>query len=283
MRDPAPFLLAVLFCVASAAAHGQPETTYSEVFYPSGKLRIQAYLYKPDGDGPFPVVIYNHGSRDGNEQRSVPFQYVGNMLKKAGYLVLVPERRGYGKSDGQLWWQDIGRNPAGLVPRLQSETDDVLAALDYLRKLPAADASRVGIMGWSFGGVVTMLAVSRSGAFRAAVNQAGGALTWNENAYLRSALVDAAEKASTPTLFLVAQNDRTTASITMLAEIFRSREVPHRMVIYDPFTPARGTNVGAPGHAVFTAQGTKVWESDVVQFLGRYLGAGSSIKGPSSQ
>src|SRR5258708_7250038 len=92
----------VFFCIAAAAAQGQPETesAYSEVFYPSANLRIQAYLYKPDGDGPFPVVIYNHGSRDGRERASVPFQYVGKMLTRAGYAVLVPERRGYGKCAG---------------------------------------------------------------------------------------------------------------------------------------------------------------------------------------
>src|SRR5256712_7662975 len=96
---------AVFFCIAAATAQGQPETesAYSEVFYPSGNLRIQAYLYKPDGDGPFPVVIYNHGSRDGRERTSVPFHYVGKMLTQAGCVVLVPERRGYGESDGSTW------------------------------------------------------------------------------------------------------------------------------------------------------------------------------------
>lgn len=279
MRDRATFLLAVFSCIAAATAHGQSaESTYSEVFYPSGSLRIQAYLYKPDGDGPFPVVIYNHGSRDGRERASVPFQYVGKMLTRAGYLVLVPERRGYGKSDGSMWWQEAGNDQSRLIARLQAETDDVLAAIDYLRTIRFADASRMGIMGWSFGGIVTMLAVSRSTAFLVAVDQAGGALAWDGNAHLRSVLSAAAEKAATPTLFMVAKNDRTTLSITTLAEIFKNRGVPHRMVIYESFTPAQGTRVTAPGHAVFSAQGASVWESDVVQFLGRYLSASALDK-----
>ncbi len=263
----------VFFCIAAATAQGQPETesAYSEVFYPSANLRIQAYLYKPDGDGPFPVVIYNHGSRDGRERASVPFQYVGKMLTRAGYAVLVPERRGYGKSDGSTWREEVGSDQYRLITRLQAETDDVLAAVEYLRTVRFADTSRMGVMGWSFGGIVTMLAASRSTAFLAAVDQAGGALSWDGNAHLRSALVAAAEKAATPTLFMVAKNDRTTSSITTLAEIFRKRGVPHRMVIYEPFTPAQGTRVAAPGHAVFSAQGTSVWESDVVQFLGLHL------------
>jgi len=118
--------------------------------------------------------------------------------------------------------------------------------------------------------------VSRSTAFAVAVDQAGAALTWDGNAQVRSALIAAAEKATTPTLFLVAQNDRTTASITTLAEIFKKRGVPHRMVIYEPFTPQQGEASIAPGHRVFSAQGINVWEKDVLEFLGRYLGATST-------
>ena len=279
-RALATFLLAVFFCVAAAAAHGQSDTasTYSEIFYPSGNLRIQGYLYKPDGDGPFPVVIYNHGSRVGNERASVPFQYVGRMLTRAGYVVLVPERRGYGKSDGSIGSQATGMDQSRLIPRLQEETDDVLAAIAYLHTVRFADTSRTGIMGWSFGGIVTMLAISRSTGFLVAINQAGGALTWDGNPYVRSAIIVAAEKAATPTLFMVAENDRTTSSVMTPAEIFKKRGVAHRMVIYQPFTPAQGSKTAAPGHAVFSAQGASVWESDVVQFLGRYLGASALDK-----
>jgi hypothetical protein len=99
---------------------------------------------------------------------------------------------------------------------------------------------------------------------------------------MRSALIAAAEKASTPALLLVAENDRTTDSITTLAEIFKKRGVPHRMVVYEPFTPqqadgavAVGFNT-APGHEVFRAQGVHVWGRDVLEFLARYLGAVST-------
>ena len=269
----ARILLSALLCLAPAAAHGQAPaaSAYTEVFYPSGGLRIQAYLYKPAGDGPFPVVIYNHGSRTGNERRSVPFEHIGRLLTEAGYAVLVPERRGYGRSDGPTWTEEVGRDMgAGFVARLQAETDDVLAGLEYLRTLPFVAANRAGIMGWSFGGIVTMFAVSRSTAFAVAINQAGGALTWNGNASVRGALVAAAERATTPTLLLVAQNDRTTGSITTLAEIYKQRGVPHRMVLYEPFTPQRA-GAAAPGHAVFSDQGLEVWKADVLEFLGTYL------------
>jgi dienelactone hydrolase len=198
--------------------------------------------------------------------------HVGTPLVHAGYVVLVPERRGYGKSDGRVWWQEAPANQADLIVRLQAETDDVLAGVDYLRTLPYIDAKRLGVMGWSFGGIVTVLAASRGNTFTVAVDQAGGALTWDSNQHLRGALVSAAEKNTVPILLLVAKNDRTTSSITTLNDIFEKRGVPHRMVIYPPFTPQRGGMSIAAGHLVFSSQGVAVWENDVIEYLGRYLG-----------
>jgi len=243
---------------------------YQDVFYASGSLRIQAYVYQPEGDGPFPAVIYNHGTRDGRERASSPFPHVGKMLTRAGYAVLVPERRGYGKSDGEIWWKEVGSDQSRLISRLQAESDDVLAGIDYLRGLSYVDTKRLAVMGWSFGGVVTMLAAARGSAFLAAVDQAGGALTWDGNSHMRSALIAAAEKSTIPTLFMVAKNDRTTASVTTLADVFKKRNVPHRLVIYEPFTPSQGGRA-APGHALFSSQGAGLWENDVIEFLGRYL------------
>ena len=262
-----------LICLVMSAARGQADSDspkYQEVFYSSGDLRIQAYLYKPDGDVRFPAVIYNHGTRDGRERASVPFPYVGRMLTRAGYAVLVPERRGYGKSDGEIWWREAGNDQSKVIRRLQAETDDVLAGAEYLRTLPYIDTNRFAVMGWSFGGVVTMLATTRSTAFVAAVDQAGGALTWDGNGHMRDALIAAAEKSATPTLFMVARNDRTTASVTTLADIFKKRNIPHRLVIYEPFTPSQAGRA-APGHAIFSSQGASLWEKDVLEFLDRYL------------
>jgi dienelactone hydrolase len=275
MRAPAAVVPALLFILATAAAQGQtePAPAYAEVFYPSGELRIQAYLYRPEGNGPFPIVIYNHGTRDGRERESLPFPHIGRMLTRAGYGVLVSERRGYGKSGGAMWWQETGNDPSRVVSRLQDETGDVLAAIDYLRTVPFADTKRMAVMGWSFGGIVTMMALSRSSAFAAAINQAGGALTWDANPFVRKALISAAEQSSTPTLLMVAKNDRTTDSITTLADVYQKRAVPHQLLIYDAFTPPRGGVGRAPGHALFSASGANLWEGDVVKFLDKYLGA----------
>jgi dienelactone hydrolase len=281
-------LIILLLLLGITPARGQPVAepqSSTEVFYYSGPLRIQAYLYRPPGNGPFPLVIYNHGSRENRERESRPFSYVGRILLQNGYAVLVPERRGYGRSDGLTYTeemrQSIGRHGAaiespGFVGRLQAESDDVLSALDYIRTLPFVDRSRLGIMGWSFGGIVTMFAVSRSGAFRAAVDQAGGALTWDGSAALRDALLAAAHQVRSPVLLMVAQNDRTTASITTLATALQAQNPATELIIYPAFTPNRNPRNSAPGHLIFSEQGSAIWENDVRGFFAKYLGGGTS-------
>src|SRR5260370_3296904 len=70
----------LLFASQAWGQDGRERQAYEEVFYPSGKLRIQAYLYKPAGEGPFPVVIYNHGPRPARERVPMPFAYMGTAL-----------------------------------------------------------------------------------------------------------------------------------------------------------------------------------------------------------
>ena len=286
LRVSITLLLGVWLCLVAGTAQSQSpaDAAYTEVFYPSGSLRIHAYLYKPSGDGPFPVVIYNHGARTGRARRPEPNEFVGNLLTRAGYVVLIPERRGNGDSDGPTLAEAIGSDLGQrFVERVEAETDDVFAALDYLRTLPFADTKRIGMMGHSLGGIVTMFAISRSTTFAVAINQAGAAGAWDISAPLRSALIAAAEKATTPTLLMVAQNDRSTESITTLGEIFKKRGVSHRVIVYGPFTPQQVSWPGAfntaPGHEVFRAQGVHVWEKDVLEFLARYL-SGASTKAP---
>ena len=110
-NTPAGFCL----CLVAAAAHSQSpaDSAYTEVFYPSGSLRIHAFLYKPNGDGPFPVVIYNHGSRTG--RRAPGAERVYRQAADRGWVRgAVPERRGYGDSDGPTLAEASARLGAGV-------------------------------------------------------------------------------------------------------------------------------------------------------------------------
>src|SRR4051794_38168653 len=81
--------------LATLAAAAAPSPTppspppYETLFYTHDGLRLEAYLYRPAGAGPFPLVVYNHGSRPGEERVEWPVAFMGRLLTGAGYAVLV--------------------------------------------------------------------------------------------------------------------------------------------------------------------------------------------------
>jgi dienelactone hydrolase len=184
----------LLLCAALASAQAAPDArAYEDAFYNSGSLRIQVHVFKPAGAGPFPAIIYNHGSRPGRERTPVPFSYIGTKLAADGYVVVVPERRGYGLSDGSSFTEAVGQDRGQrFVSRMREEADDVLAAADSLRALADVDSKRVGIMGWSLGGIVSVFAASRSQVFCAVIDQAGAALTWDSSPEMQRASKESA-------------------------------------------------------------------------------------------
>jgi len=264
------------------------QEAYETIYYKSGDLNIEAYLYKPEGNGPFPLVIYNHGSRAGSERTEVPCRYVAPMLVAAGYAVLVPERRGYGKSDGPTYGEEVGGDRGDkMMKRFREEASDVLAGLDYLknavgigsrierRTATAAthviDFNRVVIMGWSHGGVVSLLAASERHEFIALVNQAGGALTWNSSPTLQRELPAVARKIKVSALCMDAENDATTNAAKTVGEAIKSSGEWEKTIIYPPFTPTNNPSNVAPGHLIF-AQGVSIWQDDLLEFLRPRLG-----------
>ena len=240
---------------------------YQTFFYVHDGLRLEAYLYEPAGAGPFPLVVYNHGSRGGREE--MPMEYVAAVLVPAGYAVLVPERRGYGKSQGKPFEEDVGTDRGrGFVARLQAETDDVLAAIDHVSQNPKLDMRRVAVMGYSFGGMVTTLAASRSGRFKVAVVQAPGAFTWPHSPELRALLPPAAAKIRIPIACMAAQNDWQTESTRTVC---KRATGPTQLKIYPAFMPTPPLGEGANGHALFGPQGIGLWKRDLLAFLDQYL------------
>ena len=154
---------------------GLDTTTFREpelVSYPTfdevgGKPReIPAWVYKPAGKGPFPVVISIHG---GPEAQSRPwFSSTYQMwLAKLGVAVVVPNVRGsagYGKTYLGL---DNGF-------RREDSVRDIGALLDWIATRPDLDADRVAVFGGSYGGYMVLAsAVHYSDRLSAAVDIVG--------------------------------------------------------------------------------------------------------------
>ena len=266
---------AVAFAAIASALVAQTASPppYETRFYTHDGLRLEAYLYRPAGPGPFPLVVYNHGSATPDEEKKEwPAPFVARLLVPAGYAVLVPERRGYAKSEGKAFSEEIGadRGPR-YVARMDAEAGDVIAAVDDVLRDPnqRIDAKRVAIMGWSFGGIVTTLAAARGPRFAAVVVQAPGALNWDRSPELRAALTKAATRIVVPIQCAVAENDRTTESARAICK--QAHGTPAELKVYPPFTPTTLRENSAPGHALFGFQGVKIWGPDLLEFLGRHL------------
>jgi len=127
---------------------------------------IPAFLYKPEGAGPFPVVINIHG---GPEAQAFPtfspnIQY---MLREMKVAVLVPNVRGssgYGKSYLQL--------DNGFLRK--DSVKDIGALLDWIATQPTLDKDRVGVSGGSYGGYMVLASmVDYNNRIRAGIDVVG--------------------------------------------------------------------------------------------------------------
>jgi carboxymethylenebutenolidase len=237
------------------------------VGFKSGDLELNGFIWKPSGDGPFPAILWNHGS----EKSPGTVDSVAPYFISKGYVFFVPHRRGQGRSPGPYIMDEL--NKAGsrgergqlLVNLHEIHLDDQLAGLKYLQSLTFVDTNRIAVMGFSFGGIQTMLAVERGPGYRAAVNCSGAAETWNNASSLRSRLTEAARKAKMPVFFLQAANDYNLTPNQVLSEEVRKSRQPVETKVY----PAFGSGP-RDGHS-FCVRGTETWGPDVLKFVEAYL------------
>ncbi|MGH2355506.1 MAG: alpha/beta hydrolase family protein [Chloroflexota bacterium] len=118
------------------------------IAYPSDGLRVTGFLNVPQGDGPFPVLLINHGYVGPSSYVAVASNYAkreGDFFATHGYLTAGPDYRGHGNSPGAAAGGHL--ETAYVV--------DVLNLLASLKTFPQADTSRVGVWGHSMGGSIS--------------------------------------------------------------------------------------------------------------------------------
>lgn len=142
-----------------------PGGNYSRqiVSYRSEGLKIYALLTVPRGQRPasgWPVVVFNHGFIPPAQYRTTE-RYVAyvDAFARSGYIVLRPDYRGHGSSEG------AARGGYGTPDYVV----DVLNASSSVRRWPDADAARVGMWGHSMGGYITLRAMVATADIKAGV------------------------------------------------------------------------------------------------------------------
>jgi dienelactone hydrolase len=263
-------------CMAQSSG---PDT----VVVPSGDLKLRAVLWRPAGRGPFPAVLFNHGSghaagvdRSGRRDQRHP-DLIGPVFARHGYLFLYLFRRGDGLSTGQgtpsgdrmdsvaAATGQVARNDIQLHLLETDEMSDALAGLAFLRARSDVQPDRLAVVGVSFGGSLTVLMAERDSTLRAAVAFATAGYSWDRSPPLRARLLTAVARTVVPIFFIHAANDYTTKSGSALATEMARLGKRHLVRIYPPVghTPDEGHD--------FVDLGLPSWEPDVFGFLDEHL------------
>ncbi|MGB3617695.1 MAG: alpha/beta fold hydrolase, partial [Catalinimonas sp.] len=129
---------------------------------------LRGWMIKPrdfDERKQYPVLMYVYG---GPGSQTVENRWLGanylwyQMMADRGYIVVSVDGRGTGGRGAQFKKQTYAQ-----LGKL--ETEDQRAAARYLKTLPYVDGARVGIWGWSYGGYMTLLALTRGDEFKAGI------------------------------------------------------------------------------------------------------------------
>jgi pimeloyl-ACP methyl ester carboxylesterase len=235
---------------------------------------LEAVIFRPNGAGPFPLAIFNHGSTGRGTNPALFTETwldvgLADFLNNRGWIVAFPQRRGRGKSDGlydegfsadrrQGYTCDFDTSLSGAERAL----DDIAAAMDALRRRTDVAPSRVLIGGVSRGGVLSVAyAGMHPDQIIGVINLVGG---WvgtgcNTASRLNGTLFERGAHFDRPTLWLYGDQDP-------------FYDIQHSRNNFMLFQSAGGQGTflefnvpGGYGHAVLSAP--ELWEGPVAEYL----------------
>jgi dipeptidyl aminopeptidase/acylaminoacyl peptidase len=257
---------------AERASWGRAES----IHWTNEGLNIQGWLTYPQDYDParrYPLLVEVHGGPGGMARPAWPSSFFDfTVLSHCGYFVLRPNPRGsFGQGEaftrGNI--KDFG----------YGDLRDILAGVVYVVKHFPVDNDRVGIGGWSYGGYMTMWAVTQTHRFRAAVSGAGlanwqsyygendidqwlipffGASVYDDpGVYAKSSPITFVKNVRTPTLILVGDRDGECPTPQSF-EFWHALEtlgVENKFVVY----PNEGHSIHDPAHRRDIMQRTLDW------------------------
>ena len=211
---------------------------------------VSGLLYRPAGTAKgqkLPLILFIHGGPVGQDEWG--FDLSRQMLAAGGYAVAAVNYRG-SNGRGLAFCKAISGDWGN------KEVLDLHGAVEYLVAQGIADSARLGVGGWSYGGILTDYLIATDTRFKAAASGAGTALhlaTYGTDQYIRQYEVELgapwknldkwlqisypflkADRIKTPTLFMAGEKDFNVpaAGSEQLYQALRSQNVPTQLVIY---------------------------------------------------
>ena len=209
----------------------------------------------------YPTVLRIHGGPNGQDEHA--FSFERELFAANGYVVVAVNYRG-SNGRGGAYQKAIFADWGG------KEVVDLLGAMDHVQKIGLADPDRLGIGGWSYGGILTDYTVATDPRFKAATSGAGSALQlsmYGVDQYITQYETEIgppwksqdlwikisypffhADRIKTPTLFLVGEKDFNVPSVgsEQMYQALRSLGVDTQLVIY----PAQFHGITTPSYKI---------------------------------
>src|SRR5882672_11239021 len=231
---------AVAFAVDAA-----PLPSPEQVDIPLGSGILHAQLYKPDGDGPFPVVIALHGC-DGLAGPSEPvlprYRDWAEQLLKTGHAVLLPDS--YGS-------RELGPQCSAHERRVLARRErvaDIMASRQWLLQQPWAERDRISLLGWANGASALLWAVRPQLSSRSVEPDFRSAIAFYPDCRISSGL---GWSARVPTLILIGARDDVSSppACRQMVDGARGRSALARIVVY-PAAAHDFDRANVPLHAI---------------------------------
>jgi dienelactone hydrolase len=233
---------------------------------PDRQALLQTTVYRPNGPGPFPLLIINHGKEPGmpREQARDRFIFMAKAFVKRGYAVMVPMRQGFASSTGM--YKDFG---CDMRANGYAQADDIVDTIAYAREQKWIDGDRIVVAGPCYCGLATHASGTQAvPGVRGLLNFAGGLRDDGDGCDWRAELVDAffnyGANNKIASLWLYGANDSlfAPALVSRMHAAFVQAGGSAQLIAYAPFKR------DAHGMAA-SRDGEKVWWRDTERFLDR--------------
>jgi len=223
------FAFLAVACVAVCwPVHAAPSAAPQSIEIPSGTTVLHAQLYKPEGDGPFPVVIALHGC-GGLGGRSEPvlvrYRDWAEQLLKDGKAVLFPDSYGSRELGPQCHVKERK------ITARRERVADILASRQWLMQQSWVAHDRISLLGWANGASALLWAVRPQLLLRHAEPDFRSAVAFYPDCRLSSGL---GWSARVPTLVLIGAKDDVSSppACRQMVEGAHGRSALTRIVVY---------------------------------------------------
>ena len=227
MRVLSAITFLTLFAVAFAANAASSAVPH-QVDIPSGNGILHAQLYKPDGDGPFPVVIALHGCGGlaGRTEPVLPrYRDWAEQLLKGGKAVLLPDSYGSRELGPQC------RAKEHKILARRERVADIMASRQWLVQQPWAAHNRISLLGWANGASALLWAVRPQLSSRSVEPDFRSAIAFYPDCRISAGL---GWSARVPTLLLIGAKDDVSSppACRQMIDGARGRSALTRIVVY---------------------------------------------------